>query len=383
MGTPNDIFKNKTALQLEEIERYNTGDLSERQKREVEEKIAQDRFNADAIEGFEEHPEALLTYNTIKAEVASSIVSKNKGWKFQYTIALVAVIAIFTTLTVPFLFEKEDLFESKPMGQNDDQEEIIAKEVISPLMEELSDEAIENSTPLEAPEIVQPEDIITTSPVVVDQQYAIDETVINNEIKKAMEIKRIESTKPSLISITTPDDIVYSNVKTFYMRKFLLVDYSDIYTGAIKVTSFVLTGTSAMLENKEDQLNEVHETDIVTKLIPYKTYLAETQELFGESNFKQSLKKYKVILAHYPYDLNAHFYSGLCYYNLGKPKKALEHFDIAIQHQYNTFKIDAEWYKAKTYYSIGNIETCRELLEKIIDANNYYQSQAAQLLLQL
>ena len=112
-----------------------------------------------------------------------------------------------------------------------------------------------------------------------------------------------------------------------------MVDYSTIYTEQIPVQVTEYSGTPANLESADKAHTSLVEPKVTTKFVTYKSYLFETQELFAIGNFKAALKRYNVILSHYPNDLNAHFYGGLCYYNLKQPQKALEHFEVAQKHQ--------------------------------------------------
>ena len=206
---------------------------------------------------------------------------------------------------------------------------------------------------------------------------------INVEVafNESIEIKKVASnTDLSNIDIPSKDDIIYSNVPLIYMKNFLLVDYSKIYINPPTFEKMVMSGTSAALENKEDELDEMYDTNVYYDTVTYKDYLRETQEAFGQHQFKSALKRYKTILSKYPDDLNAHFYSGLCYFNIGKYDKAIEHFKIAKNHPYNTFQIDAEWYMAKTFCQQGKEFQCKELLQQIVNDGQYYKKQAQDLL---
>ena len=62
--------------------------------------------------------------------------------------------------------------------------------------------------------------------------------------------------------------------------------------------------------------------------------LNDAMKDFEENNFKAALKSYRVILEHYPQDINAYFYGALCYYNLGKADKAIIYFDNVIANEF-------------------------------------------------
>ena len=265
------------------------------------------------------------------------------------------------------------------------EEALLVKDTVDlALIEELSDSEIEESIELPEIHLVKAKEIIITSPVVLDSSTS-DITTIKMTFDETVELKKVDPIgAPDKIELPTIEDVVYSNVPVVYSHKFLLVDYSKIYSVAPVISKIEFTGTSAALENKDDVLNEGQTPDAVkTVNIPYKDYLYETQELFGRNDFKGALKRYKVIINSYPEDLNAHFYSGLCYYNIGKYNLAHKHFSLAQKHAYNTFKIDAQWYDAKTYYMEGKNESCKLALQKIIDNNDYYAPQAKDLLKKL
>jgi tetratricopeptide (TPR) repeat protein len=203
-------------------------------------------------------------------------------------------------------------------------------------------------------------------------------------IQESIEIKKVAgNTSLENIDLPTKNDIIYSNVPLIYMKNFLLVDYSKLYITPPTFEKIELTGTSAALENKEDTLGELHENNIQTITISYKDYLRETQEKLEANDFKSALKRYKTILSKYPDDLNAHFYSGFCYFNIGQYDLAIQHFKVAKNHPYNTFSIDAEWYMAKTFCHQGKTTSCKMLLEQIIQGGQFYKPQAEELLKKL
>jgi hypothetical protein len=293
---------------------------------------------------------------------------------------LVSALALGITFLAPYIFGDAEMPAMKmaPSKPKNSTPHLSSSEVLA-----MTDDEIDGSEYIELEEMILPELIIAASPVVMNEKYKIEKTVVENEFAKALEIKKIGSPILENITLPTIDDIVYSNVITFYVHKFLMVDYTAIYTDQLPVQNMVYSGVPANVEGS-DEIQEVEEAPkVVTQYVTYKQYLFDTQELFAANNFKSALKRYLHILSHYPQDLNAHFYGGLCYYNLQQFDKAIEHFDKAAKHPYNTFRLDAEWYKAKAYFASGEKIKSKELLQKIIDKNDYYAKQALDLLQKL
>ncbi len=385
MGNPKDIFKSHSLLTEKEISDYLSGNLSEEQKKIIENKISQDEFNADALEGLESNPAALASYETARETVLKNIDKKSGGWQFHHSIilAVVALIAVFI-LGAKLFPESGHVVYVPSVAEQD----TITNEIISEQQEielEITDTEIEEAIELPEIHLVKAKEIIAESPIVLDTMVSPSNPISNMTYDETVELKKVDPiAAPDKIEVPTKDKIVYSNAPVIYTHKFLMVDYGKIYTKQPTIKKIEFSGTSAALENKDDVLNEGQVADeIITKEIPYKDYMAETQLLFGKNDFKSALKRYRVVLKAYPEDLNAHFYSALCYYNIGKYDLAHKYFNLAEKHAYNTFKIDAQWYNAKTFYMEKKDEECRKVLEKIIQDNDYYATQAKELMKKL
>ncbi|MCB9194920.1 MAG: hypothetical protein H6598_01670 [Flavobacteriales bacterium] len=384
MGHPKDIFKNQSPLTEKEIQDYLSGNLTDEQRRKIELKMAQDEFNLAAMDGFETSGNGLAGFNQVRTQFGKTIHKKAKGWKFIHTIILSVILMIGTMFLGPFLFPDHGKNSMNPEIENDpiniENNEDIEIEDFSKVLE-LSDDEIEASITLEEFKLVNPKEVIVSSPITLDSSMTVTSDKKNKAIETSIELKtEIAESHPVAIEVPTKADIVYSNVPLIYMANYLLVDYSKILKSAPSIQKIELTGTSAALENQDDKLGDEFDTGVKTIEIPYLDYLMETQVLFDKHDFKGALKRYKVILSSYSEDLNAHFYSGLCYYNLGKYDLALKHLNAAKKHPFNTFAIDAQWYIAKTYYMQGKNETCKKHLLIIIEEGDFYSQQAKSLL---
>ncbi|MFT5601461.1 MAG: hypothetical protein ACI9N1_001705 [Flavobacteriales bacterium] len=394
MKTPKDIFNNRGPLTETEMKKYISGDLSEAEKHEIELKMSEDDFNSDAMEGVAPFGAGAFDgFADVKSQIEQKISDNTPFWQFKHTIMVAIFLAVSVTLATPLLFgtdEMPEVPEYYAKKQNKQNPELIKPEVISEQIQEenliaeaveITDFEIDEAIELPEIELVSSQKIAATSPVVID---TIDVKVplnIGNEVIKLLKVK-VDS---AILKPKTPkiDQLVYSNVKLISAHKFTLVDYSTIYTEKISVTTIRMSGLGADQESKGSEKLEPHTPTMETVEVTYIDYLLENQKLFSENDFKSALKGYKIILSQYPEDLNALFYSGLCYYNLGKHKLAIKYLDLAQKHIYNSFKIDAEWYKALTYFQWKKYAACGAILDKIIKSDNYYSDQAKELKLQL
>lgn len=132
----------------------------------------------------------------------------------------------------------------------------------------------------------------------------------------------------------------------------------------------------AQFEN-EDKAKEVKaEEQTQVKTVPYEEVLRQAFENIDNGNYAQALEKFNLILHNYPGDLNAVFYSGLVYYNLGNYDKAMLNFNQVTAAGNNHLFDESNWYKALTYQKKNENEKARHLFRTISKKDNFYQKQA-------
>lgn len=359
---------NEISFDSESIKAYLGGKLSQEQTIKFEKLIADNPFYKDALEGLKSNMDSFESLESLK----------NKSREFYsldpsvlYSFFLIA----FFLLGGLFLFnlqktEKKDL----PIVNLNNVENL--KEKKEPKIE-FSDESIVELTDLNIEKSVYKE---------VDKQVKVQKLVNDNKLKANVETEleqkklfikneKIEQ-KPMLLIPVKENDIVTEKVPLISMHGLINVNYSKIGTGVtVKKRSVNFSGVPANKENNMSNSNEPSHEKVIQE-IPYDVYLSEIQLLFSLNKFKKALKGYKEVLKQHPGDLNAHFYSGLCYYNINQSKKALEHFSKVELHKYDTFREEGEWYKAQVLYDLKKVEESSRILEKIILNNGFYKRQA-------
>ncbi len=168
-----------------------------------------------------------------------------------------------------------------------------------------------------------------------------------------------------------------NSTETIYLYDLLVIDYRKFNRENEKISykRYDLSGTPASREGQE-RPSELIETEVK---IPYHNYLSKSMSFFSGSRFKQALNRYLLILEQYPDDLNALFYGGLSYYNLGKYDKSINFFDQILESELTTFQEEALWYKAKSLIKQKENRAAEAILDEIISQGGFYTQDAIEL----
>ena len=369
-----NIFSKKDTLSKKEIRDYSIGQLSEEEKRAIEEKMLDNEFEQEAMEGFESNPNAIEDFNSLEQKINSQINNSGKLWKSNYTIILVTVCILSgAVFTIDLLMDKEKTITNKQTIENPD---IESKS--QPLVKELSDQDIDKASMLPADEMVDASEIVLSTPITIDNETNNNSFEMESEVEEIIKMKSIEAVKINTTISLNNEPVSISNISVKYIKELLTVNYKELHTEKITTTEFELSGLPASAENKNSET--LGDVQTIIKEIFYDDYLLEAMTLFRNNNFKAALKKYKVILEQYPKDLNALFYGALCYYNINQLNSAIAHFNSCIEHKYNTFYEEANWYKAISLFEKKDKSACIEILNKIIQGKGFYTKRAEELM---
>ena len=389
MSRKKNIFESNTPLTKEEMDVYLTGDMSQAKKYQLEQKIASNDFNSDAMEGFESAPGSMEGFKQLEDQFHGNLPRKvaSKFWRFEFSFILIIGVAIGLYFFGYHFLDQIDLdeikFDESKLTMQISTDSSSTDITIQPI-EELNDKEIEDATPLEESKQLTSDRIIFNAPLIMVIDSSINETAkIDSAILLINEEKEIINTKSNdkkEITEVTITNVISSNVGTLFLSRLLVVDYTNIYTKEITVPNFELTGTTADKENKSDNGASELAVNSYTQKINYVDFLEETQAKFRRNKFKDALKDYRTILNHYSNDVNAHFYMALCYFNINKQKKAIQHFDRVLNHDFNTFYEEAKWYKAMSLHELGKISKCITILNEIATENGFYAKKASEML---
>ena len=134
-----------------------------------------------------------------------------------------------------------------------------------------------------------------------------------------------------------------------------------------------LTGTPANMEDT----NSLEEEPLVRKVdIPYYDYIDKTMYLLNKGNLKKALNRFDVILKTYDDDINALFYSGFVFYNLGEYEEATGFFNKALRSDIANFDDEAYWYLGLCFEKLKKMDKAREIFQTISTSTSFYSKEA-------
>ncbi len=354
------VKKTNILFTAENIKAYLAGEFSKVERAKFEQLIDQNPFYRDALEGYKSQSKGLDIIDQLKHN------NKYRSKKISGAYYIAGVVFILISVWVWYNLSYN---QTREKGET----------LIKKSSKKIEKEFIENrekSNALTKTMKVQKAD----SKELIEKHKLYVSKNNKNELNVKRKLNYVSIPKRPITSIEVKQKkaLVTESIPLVSIYGFIVVDYSKIKDGnQIKKQTLNLKSVPASKENKSSNL-ETHQ--LKTEQIDYIEFFSKSQELFLANNFKKALEGYNQILEQYPTDVNAHFYSGLCYYNLNQNKKAINSFNIVQTHYYNTFSEEAEWYKANALLDMNDIKDARLLLKSIIQKDGFYAEQANNLL---
>jgi len=352
----NSTNKHNNPLSREDISQY-MSTKDERLKNSIERKATQSDFENDALDGWAGQSILISNMDRLDKKFGST-----KGVKIIIT-SIIAASAI--VISVLFLV---------PLAETEGQKSMSSTETPVQLSFEKSDivipEHIDSMVVLPKNKSIQPKSIQKEFKEKVATPTTIEQS--KNNIESDLKIADLP-----LLKIDRPKNerlVTSSAAKEIYLSELKLVDYREYRSRPmIQTKTMTLSGVPANMEHASSTQNEVEWT--VTE-IAYYDYIKKTQEIFYKENYKKALTRYLTILETYSDDVNALFYSGLCYYNLAQYTSANEQFFRCLGSKFNNFNEEAEWFMAQSYLASGERQKAKSIFEMIVEKNGYYAGQA-------
>lgn len=368
----NRIFGPKPPLTRKEIEEYKTGS---RDKYETELKSNDSGFNDSALEGWNNTNYSVKDGMSKLDKRMSSHLGKSKSngnnsgmaWTFAlFTLAMLSII-IFTyqgnnavKMNTKIAQKTSSIKENKTADQNIDTYTSIASE------KQITTQKLKNNT-IEQ-KVVVPE----------KNSSAKESTTEKNEITEENN-ENLELPIQSNGSIPNKgtSNLKYKKAKEVSIHDLKHVDYRAYRNRPIKENKIVNVGVPANQANEDEKQESL---EFETKEFTYVEYLSASSLFFSQGKYKSALKRYLHILKFYPDDVNANFYGGLCYFNLGQFDKAINLLNKSYSIGYGNFRQEAKWFSAKAHVEQKNTIKARFLLKEIIEEDGFYAEKAQELL---
>lgn len=330
------------------LKSYYQGRLSGDELQKIESLRQEDEFLADAMEGFDEFPEAIATIPSFKTN------NSKKMWLTVGGFALVA-IASFFVYTWP-----------EPITETTEVAQVITQE----LAQQDEEEIIEITKPeTSEKEIIVP---VTQIKPKKEKTIATKNEAIEIPKREYFEIPKMEL-NPIEIQQKTDYTIKKAKTKALMYYNFLAIDYSVIYTNTIPVQPD-FGGIDASKSNKTEKGIELGNGS-VEKIITYKQQLKNSLYQLKDQNYSSAIENFEIILTHFPQDANAQFYIGYALFYQENYEKAIPYFEKSMTNGFDFFYEDAEWFKANSLENMGKLKEAQTIYRKIKNKGGYYSYQ--------
>ncbi len=342
---------------------YLNGNMDDKSKKIFQQKMAEDKFLFDATEGLEAFPGAGKNIEEVKRKINSK---KSGRASSSSKLMLIATILLFVVAVCLSLYRMFSHKEEKPV-----EEKIKKAEKISSIL--ISNEEIVKAVPMDSQHQIRYSTAV--------KYQTIPGNLNNNQFEPItkIEARKVKKISSDNLSVTEKEidkkRIATSNHPLIYIYNLKVLDYSRVYNN--NVHKMNASGLEPKYENNLSQNNNM-EAD--QSYVTYKSFLTSSLEKFKNNDFKNSLLDLAVILKHFPEDLNAFFYGGLCLYNLQKFDKAIVYFNNAIESPINSFYQEARWYKALSLIKQSDKDNAKKLLNEIIDEDGFYKKNAEEII---
>ena len=356
------------------LDRYFNGEMTGLEMNQLEKQALSDSFLKDAMDGYAENAGGLKYFNR---NVSKSFRASGKMWLIGgLSVALLIMTGLYFTKTS---VEPDTLTvqKAKPLTKED-----------QPVMEMQAAEIEVIPAEIKSMHIIDKKSQIQTKHIkddfLVNQTYHSTDTVESDYIELIDPNQLIfEEETPQIIVAKKANKKVVYPYRYFY--DMAVVDYGrfDDREKIINKTvyRFNLSGLDASFESDSAK----HNQELIEQTIEvgYLDYLEETLYYFSKERYKNALKRIHIISSQYKNDLNALFYGGLCYFNLGDFNKAIESFENILKLKEGPFTEEAQWYKVKTLLKLNRQKEAKDLLADIIMFDGFYKAQASELLKKL
>lgn len=372
----NRIFGPKKPLHRQEIDDYKKGTGN---THDIEEKAADTDLNSEALEGWTSVDFSVKDGMTNVDKKMNNFLfgqsnprnGGNKGMILSFALFVITMLVL-----IIFTYQGNKVVDEQTIVQAEKMEPPSKIEEVD-LYTEIPREKQITSTELKKADEIKNNNIINEkqlkesgAPIKDD----VDQTNALNSVDVDLELPIQSSGK---ISNRSNNTLVYNQAKEVYLHSLKNVDYRAYRNRPIKVDHNLEIGIPANMATENDQQEFIHSG---VHEIAYIDYLTRSAEIFSQGNYKTALKRYLTILDTYPDDVNANFYGGLCYFNLGQFDQSHQLFRNAYSLGYGNFREEAMWFSARANYEEKNDLKAKYFLKKIINEGGFYSEQAKELL---
>lgn len=357
----NQLFGRRDSLSRSDIDAYQKG-KSQRQR--IEENAAADEFDNNALEGWSESGLNTDAMKQLDRRITKKYGSANNSALVGFVLATLVIgsgMLLYFSYLPNETASPEDNSNSLVFNQDTERTEVDLSPEIEALVEISEDDQ------------VRPQELIAKNIAqTTEENTTADDVNINNidVVQPLPDLPVITNDENQSIATT----LIYKQAKEIYLKDLKLIDYREYRDGEVTTERLRYSGTPANQENWEQSSSEELIWEKVN--IPYIEYIDKTMELIAKNKYKKALPRLELILENYPDDINANFYSGLSYFNLGKYDLAIERFEKSYTIQFGNFYEEARWFKSLALENSKKYSEARKLWKEIVAENGFYAKEA-------
>ncbi len=339
-------LKSNSPISRKDIDKHLSGD-HELNSAELE------NFEKEAIEGWRSSSSRKVSMKNLDRKFAHS----DFGWWIAGSISVLGLVAFFYFNPFSSTIISSQTNRTVENKNYIEETDLFIAEKYDTLIEDEGD----NKKEIKLLQVIQ-----EYQPTIF-KEGKVEEPIVIEKLP-ILEVKPNLNEKP--LSISTK-----RKIKEIYLSNFKLVDYRVLRSKPkIETRQLDLTGTAA---NKEHKNTEDNNEPVWRKVdVPYYDFIEKSMYILNKNEMKKSLARFEVILTTYPDDINALFYSGFAFYNLGDYDQSISYFSKVIKSEIANFDEEAMWYLGLSYEKKGDNTRARNIFLTISRSTSYYADQA-------
>ena len=327
-------------------------DMASQKKHALEQESLKDPFLSDALDGYQDHPNALHGLNKLDKRYYRG---RNRIWKTSI------IVAIPLLLLLTYQMSRPDHTTERPrvLAKNHSTT-ILIKPIPSNKIQSFIAIPVEKQL---LPQKIQKEFKEKDKGMVFRTNEHPDfpsDEIVQIPLHKIDKLERIPLKSRANFAMET------------YVQDLKVLDYRYYRKKVRQEKSSLLTGTPAAQETPHSDAEDKEFWEY-----SYMNFLSGNLHDFNQGEYKAALIGLDQILGAYPDDVNALFYSALCLYNLKQFSLCEQRLNVIHLAKFDNFDEEQQWYLLLCYKALGKSQEFSTLKQSIVQSKGFYSSKAA------
>lgn len=177
-----------------------------------------------------------------------------------------------------------------------------------------------------------------------------------------------------------------NEVKVIHIKRKVVNTIGITVAGIIAILLILYIGIFSKQNSNEELFAQYYDT---YQALMYRTNNGEetnfnkAMQFYKTKNFEKALKAFLLVSEDNAFHSDAIFYAGISYIENKDYAKAITMFNDIINNSDGKYLADAGWYKALCLIKTGKTHKAKELLQEMVQKDNYYKSKIKKLLKKL